>query len=172
MTLVPRSSWYAIRTKLKQEHICARMLRSRLRLEVFCPRISYKKKTARGDVRFIEALFPTYIFVMCNLSECYDRLVVTQGVRGLVSCGGVYPEIPGRVIEVIRQEMQGEVLIVDPAQLEPGADVRILEGPFIDCRAIVKDHQSAEGRVRVMLEFLGNLTEVTVSARHVRRVGT
>ena len=54
--------WYVLRTRPKSEHIAANALAQRSGIEVYCPRLKFRKMTSRGKVTFTEALFPGYIF--------------------------------------------------------------------------------------------------------------
>ena len=58
--------WYCARTQPKHEHIAAAGVARKLDLEVFHPRLRIEKATRRGVVRFVEPLFPCYIFVRCE----------------------------------------------------------------------------------------------------------
>lgn len=155
--------WYALRTNPKYEHICGRFIFMHLGLEVFCPRISYYKNTIRGRARFVEALFPCYIFVKCDLNHHLGNLISTQGVKNLVSYGTFYPALRDETIEKIRCSLEQDILILDEKnEFQVGETVEILDGPFLNLAAIVKSYDRTGERVRLMLEFLGQTVEVTL----------
>ena len=78
--------WYCVQAQPKREHVAARLLRLQAGLQTFCPRLAFHKHTARGKVRFVEALFPGYLFVYSDdLAEVYRQLKATKGVRDLVT---------------------------------------------------------------------------------------
>ena len=53
--------WRCLRGKPKREHLAAQHLRL-AGFEAFCPRIRHQRRTVRGKVWFVEALFPGYLF--------------------------------------------------------------------------------------------------------------
>jgi len=57
----PSLAWFCVRSQPKHEHIAAARLRES-GLEVFLPRIRFKKHSVRGPVWVTEALFPNYLF--------------------------------------------------------------------------------------------------------------
>ena len=61
--------WYCVRSKPKKERMAAAAVASMLGLEVFCPQIRFRRKTARGPVWFQEAMFPSYFFCRFEMSE-------------------------------------------------------------------------------------------------------
>src|SRR3954462_5059579 len=81
-------AWYCARTKPKHEHIVAAGLKRNMGLEVFHPRLGMERATRRGVVRVVEPLFPCYVFVRCNISECLDSVRYVNGVSSLVHFGG------------------------------------------------------------------------------------
>ena len=69
-TQEPRE-WFCLRTQTKREHIAAAILSRMSALEVFCPRISQVKRTRTGKKRFVEAMFPGYIFAKFHYPTHY-----------------------------------------------------------------------------------------------------
>ena len=51
-------AWFCLRTQPKHEHIAAAHFRGDPDLEVYLPRIRFKRATRRGPVWFTEALVP------------------------------------------------------------------------------------------------------------------
>ena len=158
-------AWYVLRAVPKKEHLAAAMIRGYEDVEVFCPRIRYSKRTRRGKVKFVEPLFPTYLFVRADLRTTYRRLMATMGVTGLVAYGDVVPTVPESLIAELRAEMAGEELHdVPDAAIRPGQTVTLLEGPFKNWQAIVSGVIAAKDRVLLLLDFLGRTLEVQVRA--------
>ena len=54
--------WYCVQVGPKREHIAAANLQVEEGVEVFCPRIRYRKKTRRGVIWFVEAMFPCLLY--------------------------------------------------------------------------------------------------------------
>lgn len=158
--------WYCFKALPKKEHIAARLLRSEAGLETLCPRISYSKKTRRGKVRFVECLFPGYLFVRADMREQYRRIRATQGIRDIVSFGERVPGIPEGFIEQLKARLDEENLkdIPDP-EIRPGQTVTVLEGPFRNWQAVVSGELDARQRVALLLDFLGRQMEVKIAAK-------
>ncbi len=157
--------WYCFKALPKKEHIAADLLRRELGLPVLCPRIAYPKHTRRGKVRFIEPLFPGYLFVQADLTAHYRRIRAVHGIRDIVAFGERVPLVPDGFIAELRARLDAEQLkaIPEPA-LAPGQEVRITAGPFRDWKAIVTGALDARQRVALLLDFLGRQMEVRLPA--------
>lgn len=161
------NNWYCIRTNLKQEHIAAACLRMYREIEVYNPQISRRKSTIRGPVWFTESLFPCYIFARFALKDHLQHVKFTSGVANLVHFNHHYPIIPEEAIEDIRASMgHEEKIVVDPA-LHPGDQVEISGGCFHGMNGVVLRYRPAQERVAILMDFLGNQTQVTLSADSV-----
>lgn len=161
--------WYCVKTQPKREHIAARHLRELEEVEVFCPRLRYRKATRRGKVWWIEALFPGYILGRFILQDMERMVIYTQGVRGLVRFGDVIPPVPDDFVAALRaevarhaQESQEEDTLTVAPRIEKGEEVEIASGPLGGFRGEVVAILPGRDRVKVLLEFLGkpHLVEV------------
>lgn len=153
--------WYCIKTQPKREHIAAGHLRELEGVEVFCPRLRYKKATRRGKVWWVEAMFPGYLMGRFVLKDSERLVTYSQGVRGLVRFGKEVPFVAESLVEALRSEMQerdeeadGETLTVAP-QIEVGEEVEVATGPLGGFQGEVVSILPAKDRVKVLLEFLG-----------------
>ena len=155
-------AWICVRTMHKSEHIAAATLRQQEGVEVFCPRLRFKKKTKRGVVWFTEAMFPCYIFVNCSIEGSMSNIRYARGVIGLVDFAGEVPVIPDEQIDELREVIgQEEVCEIDHS-VETGSEVEVAEGPLMGIKAVVTRVLPAKDRVRLLLEFLGQEREVEV----------
>src|SRR5258708_27965968 len=93
------ANWFCLRTQPKHEHIAAAHLQKEADLQVYLPRIRFKRSMRQGPVWFTEALFPNYLFARFGLAVCLRKVQAARGVRGVVHCGPPWPAIPGAVIE-------------------------------------------------------------------------
>jgi transcriptional antiterminator RfaH len=160
--------WYCFKALPKKEHIAADLLRREAALETLCPRIAYMKKTRRGKVRFVEPLFPGYVFVKADLREAYRRIRATAGIRDVVAFGERLPRIPEGFIEELRARLDNENLRALPEPVvRPGQEVTILEGPFKQWNAIVSGELDARQRVALLLDFLGRQMEIRIPVSDV-----
>ena len=154
------AAWYCVRTQTKREHIAAGHLRELEGVEVFCPRLRYRKATRRGKVWWVEPLFPGYLLAKFALNDLERAVAFCQGVRGLVRFGGRVPPVPEDFIvslreEIGRRENPGEEMLTLSPAIEAGEEVEIATGPFQGMRGSVVAVTPAAERVKVLLEFLG-----------------
>lgn len=152
-------AWYCIRSQTKREHIAAEHLRELEGLEVFCPRLRYRKATRRGTVWWLEPLFPGYVLGRFSLAQSERAVMFCQGVTGLVRFGGMVPQVPESFVEILRNEYKadagdGGILTVLP-QIEHGEEVEVANGPLAGMSGVVVEIAPAAERVKILLEFLG-----------------
>ncbi|MEM1083919.1 MAG: transcription termination/antitermination NusG family protein [Verrucomicrobiota bacterium] len=158
-----KPQWYCVKTQTKREHIAAGHLRELEGVEVFCPRLRYRKATRRGKIWWVEALFPGYILVKFVMTDSERLVTYSQGVRGLVKFGSEVPPVAGSFVETLRHEITRSVeeedgvedtLTVGP-QVESGEEVEIASGPLGGFQGKVVSILPGKERVRVLLDFLG-----------------
>ncbi len=160
--------WYCFKALPKKEHIAARLLGSVEGIEVFCPRLAYEKKTRRGKVRFVECLFPGYLFIHADIAQRYRHIRSTQGIRDIVAFGSRVPVIEDAFIEELRLRIGRDLPkeLPDPV-IQAGQSVTITEGPFKDLQAVVTGELDGRQRVALLLDFLGRQMEVKVPVKDV-----
>lgn len=160
MTAPSQSAWYCVRAQTKREHIAAGHLRELEGVEVFCPRLRYRKATRRGKIWWVEPLFPGYLLAKFDLAAMERAVTFSQGVRGLVRFGGQIPPVPQGFVDLLQAEIterdtsDGDVLTVAPV-IEEGEEVEIATGPLRGMKGTVVSVAPAAERVKVLLEFLG-----------------
>lgn len=155
--------WYCLRTQPKREHIAATALRRLLGIEVACPRIRFKKPTARGAVWFTEAMFPGYLFARFHLWEKHRQVIYSPGVSAIVQFKQQFAVIEDAVIASLLENTDASEIIEIAYALDVGQTVRIVEGPFNGLCAVVTRVLSARDRIRVLLEFLGRTIEAEIA---------
>jgi len=156
----PPEAWFCLRSHPKREHIAAAQLRQDLEIEVFLPRIRYKRCTRFGPVWTTEALFQNYLFARFDPGACLRRVRNAHAVRGVVHFGDRYPAIPDSVIEDLRSASGPNEMCVVGDTFNPGDPVRISGGPFHGLEAIVTRAMPGQQRVALLLDFLGRQTMV------------
>ena len=161
-------AWYCVRAQTKREHIAAGHLRDLEGVEVFCPRLRYRKATRRGKIWWVEPLFPGYLLAKFNLAEMERAITFCQGVRGLVRFGSEIPPIPHSFVESLRNEIRDrsdnddhESFAVSPI-IQEGDEVEIAHGPLQGMQGTVVSVAPAAERVKILLEFLGQTHAVDV----------
>ena len=98
--------WFCLRCQTKREHIAAGHLRELEGVEVFCPRLRYRKATRRGKIWWVEPMFPGYLLAKFNMAEMERAVTFCQGIRGLVRFGSEIPPVPESFVEAIKHEIR------------------------------------------------------------------
>lgn len=171
LNLQEAAAWYCVRTHSKHEHIAAAWLKRHSEIEVYLPRVRFRRPQSRGLVWFTDALFPSYLFARFELARWVRHIDYLPGVLRVVRFGGHWPAIPDHVIETLRATVAADQVHVIDERLEPGETVRLADGPFHGLEAVVTRVMPARERVMVLLEFLGRRTNVELDAGRVARVG-
>jgi transcriptional antiterminator RfaH len=164
-------SWFCLRSQPKHEHIAAAHLQTEAGIEVYLPRIRFKRATRRGPVWFTEALFPNYLFARFELASRLRQIHHARGVAGVVHFGDRWPAIPDAVIGDLRATVGDTEVHVLPDQFTPGETVQVSGGAFDGLKAVVLRFLPAKERVAVLLDFLGRQTAVELAAGNLVREG-
>jgi transcriptional antiterminator RfaH len=167
----PVTEWFCLRSQPKHEHIAAAHLRQLAGVEVFLPRIRFKRATVRGAVWTTEALFPGYLFARFTWPSDLRAVQHARGVSGIVRFGDRWPTIAAEVIADLRTALGPEELRVLDTPLAPGDVVRIADGSLRGLLAVVAQVQSSRDRVAVLMEFLGRQTMVELPVSALVREG-
>lgn len=158
---IQQPEWFCVRCQTKREHIAANHLRELEGVEVFCPRLRYRKATRRGKIWWVEPMFPGYVLAKFHIKEMERAVTYCQGVRGLVKFGSEVPPVPQSFVESIKKEIRNrkdateEELVTLSPIIEIGDEVEVAHGPFQGMQGTVVAVPSATERVKILLEFLG-----------------
>jgi transcriptional antiterminator RfaH len=129
-------------------------------VEVFCPRLKYRKATRRGNIWWVEPLFPGYVLARFDMDKSERAVVYSQGVRGLVRFGGKIPTIPDNFVRSLQADIRAksneseDILSVSPV-IQIGDEVEVAHGPLRGMKGEIVAIIPAAERVKVLLEFLG-----------------
>jgi len=168
---VPGTAWFCLRTQPKHEHIAAAHLKKELEIEVYLPRIQFKRVSRKGPISFTEALFPGYLFARFEPVSCARKVAYAQGVREIVRFGDHWPVIPGELIEDLRRIVGAEKVHVIPDDFAPGETVVVAGGAFHNLRGVVTRVMPGRERVAVLFDLLGRLSAVEVPCHALVREG-
>lgn len=158
-------AWYCVRSHPKHEHIAAAQLRQQPDVEVFLPRIRYKRPTRFGPAWVNEALFASYLFARFDLAACLPQVQHARGVRGVVRFGTRWPTVANEVVAELRRAVGGDELRVIDDGFNAGDEVRITGGPLSGLAAVVTRVMPGPQRIAVLMEFLGQQTAVELASR-------
>jgi transcription antitermination factor NusG len=159
--------WFCLRAQNKREHIAAAMLNQVESIEAFCPRIRQFRKTRNGKKRFVDALFPGYLFARFNLLQQYRLIIHTHGVIHVVG-HDKKRAIPDRLIEDLKADLPEEGILDAPdLSYRPGVEIELIAGSLKGLQGQVLALLPAERRVKVLLEILGREITIAVSAEEI-----
>ena len=151
----PTGSWFCLRAQPKREHIAAACLRQNSEVEVFCPRVRFRKRTNRGPVWFVESMFPGYLFARFDYATFHRRVRLRPGVSGFVHFGDRLALLPDELINELKARVGKDELVEINQGLEPGQSVQITQGPFQGLEALVTRLITARERVEILIEWMG-----------------
>src|SRR3954471_13394773 len=80
-------NWYCLHTEPRQENKVALLLQRDLGLEVFAPRIRFRRMRAGRPLWATEALFPGYLFARFDYFERRRQINALPGVTRVVQFG-------------------------------------------------------------------------------------
>src|SRR5258705_13495507 len=116
----PTGSWFCLRTQPKRELIAGVCLRQFSEVEVFCPRVRFRKMTNRGPVWFVEAMFPGYLFTKFVYSKQYRAVEASHGIRGIVRFGDHLAILPENIVAGLRSRVGAEEVVTIDSSIKIG----------------------------------------------------
>lgn len=165
------TGWFCLRAQPKHEAIAAAHLRKMGEIEVFLPRIRFRRATRQGKAWVTEALFPGYLFARFNWQASLRRVQAARGVSNVVHFGDRWPTLDAEIIEELRRTVGATELCEVSAQLVPGDEVEIASGAFRGLLAVVTTVMPSRERVAVLMDFLGRQTSIQLPADAVIKQG-
>jgi transcriptional antiterminator RfaH len=129
---------------------------------VFLPRFFKTRRHARKFETVSVPLFPSYLFIVLDLTRDRWRAVNgTYGVDRLLMRGGEPEPVPKGLVEQLVGAAQDDGVIRLKSGLEPGQTIRVTSGPFADLIGILQ-RLDETGRVQILLKFLGGKVPVSL----------
>ncbi len=156
------NDWYVVYAQPHKERWVESFLKHHLELETYLPMV---RQRIRAGIS-IAPLFPRYLFVRADLSRgVLSAIQTTPGVTRLVAFDNTPMPVPAALIELIRQrvyELEARGGLLDYG-FETNMPVRVKSGPFQGIEAIFVGPMTPSTRVRVLIEFLGELRETEIN---------
>ncbi len=161
--------WYVARTKPLAEYAAASTLEGS-GLQVFAPCVqSHRPRPGHPDT----PMFPGYLFLRCDLKRDWASVHRVPQVWGLVRFGGEPRAVPDDVIAALAQRVSA---VNEDGGLythyRPGDRVRVIFGATESLAQVVQETKSSQARVRVLMEFMGNLVPTQVPWQNLRPAPT
>jgi transcriptional antiterminator RfaH len=151
----PSGLWFCLRAQPKREHIAAACLRQISEVEVFCPRVRFRKYTNRGPVWFVEPMFQGYLFARFDYAAYHRRVRHGPGVSGFVYFGDRLALLPDALVSEIKIRTGTDEIVEINQGLEPGQNVQITQGPFQGWEALVTRLITARDHFEILIEWMG-----------------
>jgi transcriptional antiterminator RfaH len=154
-------SWYAIHTNPREEDRAESNLTA-WGVETCCPKL----KDVRADnftgrtFPVINHMFPRYIFAHFNAAAMLHKVRFTRGVRNVVTVGDVPARVEDEIIELLRERMSPDGLIMQQDEFDDGDEVYLKAGPFKGFTGVFNSRLTGTDRVLVLLDtvkFQGRL---------------
>ena len=164
------NSWYLIYTKPRQELVAQENL-ERQGYMTYLPRIERIKKRHGKRLKTIEAFFPRYLFISLNkTTDNWSSIRSTIGVANMVRFSQFPAVVPDSLIsQLMHQENPDSGFHEEEAGFVKGSKVRITEGALSGYEGMF-EAQTGEERVIILLNVMGNLSNVKVDIDSVESV--
>ena len=155
--------WYVVQTKHKHEPLVALKL-GELRAESFLPRMFVTVRAGRYRQRRAEPMFPGYVFVNVDLACDAMRIRYTPGVRDFLRSEGAPCPVSSEIVDTLRIRIGSAGVYEPPVRhFEPGARLRIDDGPLRGLEAIFERELSGSERVAIFLSAINLPARVILS---------
>ncbi len=159
--------WFTIHTAPKQENKVAQLLTRDLGLEVFAPRIRFRRMRAGQPLWTTEALFPGYLFARFEYLERRRQINALAGVTSIVHFGEQAAPIDDAIMAELRALVRDNETVEVTADPQPGSEVVITGGSLRGLRVLVTRIIPARQRIAILLELLGGNREVEIERDRV-----
>lgn len=164
------ADWFIVRTQSRAEERAAWHLNNQ-GFNAYLPRYSKQIRHARKSKTVLRPLFPSYVFVYIDTENQRWRAINgTVGVIELVQFGDGPKPIRAEIVEAIRaRENSDGVVSLAPPSLKKGDSVRVREGAFADCVALLEE-VSDQKRVFLLLDLMGREVRVSMPTENLTKV--
>jgi transcriptional antiterminator RfaH len=158
------TSWYALRSKPKQEARADANLRA-WGIETLLPMIR-RPQTAGSRA----ALFPGYLFARFHAPTMAHKIRHTRGVTQLVGMSLAPTEIDDGIIAMIRGRIGADGCVALGVNLRAGDLVRVTAGPFRDFIGVFEAATTAAQRVTLLLAAVQAPIRLSIDGALVERL--
>jgi transcription elongation factor/antiterminator RfaH len=161
--------WYVAYTKPRSEDLVQRELQKKGIL-VFLPKIRTVKFRKSRLQKWIQPLFPNYLFARFTYPDAYDDVRWTRGLRRIIGNGDRPIPLDDSVVLFLRTRTDGEGLI-KPKSRDPkvGDMVRVSQGPFEGLFGVVDGQIDPKGRIRILMDILHSRVKVKLPYSYLQK---
>ncbi len=171
--------WYVVHTYSGYENRARQALAERIQTENMQPLfgeilvptekvVEVKKGAKRTSAR---KFFPGYILVKMVLNdETWHLVKGTQKITGFVGNATKPRPIPESEVLRVTQQMEEGTARPKPKQsFEQGANVRVIDGPFVNFSGVIEEVKPEKQKLRVLVSIFGRATPVELDFMQVER---
>ena len=155
--------WYVLQAKPRQEARVVRHL-ARSAIGTFLPFVEVGRRRSGAKAKYLEPLFPGYVFValesVAQAPAVWSAVQWTPGVLRVLTVGTTPVPVPEAFIRAIETRVAECGFVRVPSAFSSGMKVRVRGGSFDGVEAVFDQPLSRRGRVRVLLQMLGQPTPV------------
>jgi transcriptional antiterminator NusG len=174
----PNAKWYVLNIRTGYENSIQKELKQRVNatgteneiLEILVPvqkKIVVKK--GKQDVKE-DRLFPGYVLIKMELNDrTWDIVRNTEGVRGFVKTDKYPRPLPESEVRAITKFMEVEQPSYQTS-FSVGEAVKITDGAFADFIGSVQEIDTAKGKIKVLISFLGREAPVELEFAQVSKL--
>jgi transcription antitermination factor NusG len=132
---------------------------ARSAVSTFLPFVEAARRRGAARTKYLEPLFPGYVFVtlppIVRAPADWNTVRWTPGVLRVLTTGAVPVAVPEMFIRRIEERTAECGFVRLPSAFSSGMKVRVRGGSFDGVEAIFDQPLSRRGRVRVLLQLLG-----------------
>ncbi len=168
--------WHALSSLPRSEKALAaavpQLFADDFEVETYLPLAPIQKKGSKASAP--EPLFPGYVFCRCDLDVIpMSVLQRTPGLRNVVHFDGDPAVVPDDAIRMLRRRMESlsEGGGLPRHSFKPGDVLQIKSGPLKGLYAVFQGPMTSSDRVRVLLEFIGQVNSVSLPVDSVEAIG-
>jgi transcriptional antiterminator NusG len=174
----PKAKWYVLNIRTGYENSIQKELKQRIEatgmedkiVDILIPvqkKIFVKK--GKQEVKE-EKIFPGYVLVKMELNnKTWDLVKNTEGVRGFVKTDKYPKPLPESEVKAITKFMEVEQPSFQTS-FSVGEAVKITEGAFADFIGSVQEIDTAKGKIKVLISFLGQEAPVELDLTQVSKI--
>jgi transcription antitermination factor NusG len=156
-----QTAWYAVHVKRCSEGRVVHHLTMKS-IPTFLPLIeSVRRLNGAGKLTRLEPLFPGYLFVRMGPLESspgsWHAVRWSPGVRRILGAEATPVPMPDEAIEAMQTRVLDLGFVRPGLRFASGTRVRMRYGLFAGLEAVFDRPMSRSGRVRVLLELLGEV---------------
>ena len=158
--------WFLLKTKTRQEKRAMENLQ-RQHVDCYCPE-TFVEKIIRGKkFRFIEILFPGYLFVnFRNPASSIQSIKNTRGVQSFVSFGGHPARVPCALIQELKEKTKPSENLLISNLPKRGDKLKVIDGPF-NGMSVVFSKPNGDKRAEVLLNIMSQQVKASLQCSNL-----